>query len=261
MLYIVTEDRNSARDFWECVATTFKETNEFILVPLPIDAKTNTVNGGNTTLKTQVSNIFPKMKKGDTLFVAFDVIGKTTDFNPVDFINKTRSRCIKNGINFRYTTYYCFEEILLSYDELLEMYKKGFAAGNYVLDALQYVNDCINNHIDYFNNDSRIQNFIANRNEAGHNREHFTNQLLIKATEALKGHFKMSKRTGAMRGTGECWITDCGVVQKNWVPEQVQRVCNESCLYCCKNQSGREKLMDLNNRSLFRNSNIQLYQI
>lgn len=34
MLYIVTEDTNSARYFWECVAKTFKKQSEYKLVEI-----------------------------------------------------------------------------------------------------------------------------------------------------------------------------------------------------------------------------------
>lgn len=37
MLYIITEDSNSARYFWKCVAKTFRKSTEYIMVPQQID--------------------------------------------------------------------------------------------------------------------------------------------------------------------------------------------------------------------------------
>ena len=68
-MYIITEDSNSARDFWQCVAQTFRSVDSFLLVSFPIGSDGQTASG-NTTLKAQVLSIFPKLQAGDKVFVA-----------------------------------------------------------------------------------------------------------------------------------------------------------------------------------------------
>jgi len=94
MLYIVTEDQNSARDFWSAVASIYLNPGEYKIEPLPNG------QGGNTTLKKQVKAVMNKAKSGDRLFVAFDNIGNTHYFNPADFIYNTYIQCTHKGITF-----------------------------------------------------------------------------------------------------------------------------------------------------------------
>ena len=70
-MYIITEDSNSARDFWQCVAQTFRSVDSFLLVSFPIGSDGQTASG-NTTLKAQVLSIFPKLQAGDKVFVTED---------------------------------------------------------------------------------------------------------------------------------------------------------------------------------------------
>ncbi len=256
MLYIITEDENSARDFFECVAYTFKNSNEFTLVPLI------TKNGGNTTLKEQVKSVLRYVNYGDKIMIVFDNIEDTTNFVPAEFIKWLGIKCKEANVNYRITKYYCFEELYLSYDELIDMYVHLDKANKCVVEALKYVHYCINNNINYFNDDSRIQNFVNMRKEAGVNREHFALQLLIKATEIINGYFRIIKQTGALKNQGKCWIETCNDIQRDMMNEhKVHNICVKNCLYCCKNKDTKDKLIDLNNRSLFRKSKIQLYQI
>lgn len=253
MLYIITEDSTSARDFWECVAETFRGPQNYVLVQ-PLNQ-----TSGNTTLNAQVSNLFPKLKAGDTLLVAFDNIGATKGFNSINFIRKVGQRCAKHSINFRFTSYYCFEELYLSYMELFNMISPN--TNPITLNALKYVNKCIGNSIDYFSTNSAIQDFINKHHGAGKNREHFANALLTEVAKTIKGHFMITKAKGAFDGSAECWLRKCNDIQSKMNQKQAENICGKYCKYCCKNMNTRDKLMDLNNKSLCRNCAIQLYQI
>ena len=112
-MYIITEDSNSARDFWQCVAQTFKG------------------------------------------FIAHD------------FVKWGTRLCMKKGAEFVATSYWCFEDLYLSYDEVLAMYLKNPVAENVVIAALQYVHDNLQNGTDYFDTSREIQNFIDLHNSAG----------------------------------------------------------------------------------------------
>ena len=191
MLYIITEDSNSARYFWECVAKTFRKSTEYIMVPLPKDAQGNNV-GGNSTLNAQVSNIFKELKSGISL--------KRT---PI------------------------------------------------VLDALTYVHKQINAGYNYYDQSKEITEFINTYRGAGKNREHFANTLLVAVTQQFKGYFKIVKAGNAFENQAMCWLQNCTNIQNKMVPQQIDNICNNQCLYCCKKKSTKEKLIDLENKSLY----------
>lgn len=251
MTYIITEDSNSARDFWKIAADTFIGAGKYILEPIPAGGS------GNTTLQLQVTNVFNKIQANDTLFVAFDNIGNTNNFNPYNFLKTTIERCNRAHVNFKFTTYYCFEELYISYDELVRLSNSHKDA-----NIISFVSQCINSGIDYYN-DAKVQNYIQQcTNSIITNREHLLNHLLIEATKCIKGHFKILKRGQCFNGTGECWVKDCVQIQNTMQPQQVSNVCNNQCQYCCNGKNTMDKLMDLNNKSLFtRQSKLQLFQL
>ena len=74
---------------------------------------------------------------------------------------------MKKGAEFVATSYWCFEDLYLSYDEVLAMYLKNPVAENVVIAALQYVHDNLQNGTDYFDTSREIQNFIDLHNSAG----------------------------------------------------------------------------------------------
>lgn len=55
----------------------------------------------------------------------------------------------EKGAEFVATSYWCFEDLYLSYDEVLAMYLKNPVAENVVIAALQYVHDNLQNGTDY----------------------------------------------------------------------------------------------------------------
>ena len=107
-MYIITEDSNSARDFWQCVAQTFRSVDSFLLVSFPIGSDGQTASG-NTTLKAQVLGIFPKLQAGDKVFVAVDCVANNTKgFIAHDFVKWGTRLCMKKGAEFVATSYWCF---------------------------------------------------------------------------------------------------------------------------------------------------------
>lgn len=247
MFYIITEDRNSARQFWECVAETFLTQDKFELVEL-LKGSDGQYVAGNRTLVNQIHRLFPRLKAGDTLFVAFDNILDNSDvFDVAGFIENTAELCTAADVKFAFSTYYCFEEVYLSYDELVEMYGKGKNDGK-MLAILKYVNQCIKSHIDYFEiNNENIKYLIDKYQGAGKNREHFANVLLSEITTAIKpSGFKIIKREKAL---GRCWIKDCAVIQEELDNRAVNHICNTQCKYICKNQRAMDKFIDLKNKS------------
>ena len=90
-MYIITEDSNSARDFWQCVAQTFRSVDSFLLVSFPIGSDGQTASG-NTTLKAQVLSLFPKLQAGDK--VAVSKLRFLSDGMPVDIISQKEKRAV-----------------------------------------------------------------------------------------------------------------------------------------------------------------------
>lgn len=240
MVYIVTEDKNSARDFWKIVADTFLGAENYVLEPLPLGG------GGNTRLQEQVTSIFTRTRKDDVLFVVFDNIANTKNFVPSDFIIKTSVRCKMTGVIFQYTTYYCFEEIYLSYDELVKLtcnYKN--------IDIVKFVSQSIHNAKDYYTNQI-VENFIKQNQEVNlSNREHFLNYLLVESSRRIKGYFQITKSGHCFDKNAECWLKDCEQIQKKMTEQQSHNVCAIQCQYCCKGKTIREKLIDLKEKSIF----------
>lgn len=251
MVYIITEDSNSAREFWKIAADTFIGIGKYSLEPIPAGG------AGNTTLQSQVINVFSKIQANDILFVAFDNIGNTSNFVASDFLNKTIARCKQKNVCFKFTTYYCFEELYLSYEELVRLSNNHKDA-----NIISFVSKCINSGKDYYN-DTLIQNYIQNcTNTVINNREHFLNHLLMEACKVIKGHFKILKRGQCFSTTGECWVKDCMQIQNTMQPQQVNNVCNNQCQYCCNGKTVVDKLMDLNNKSIFTSrSKQQLHEL
>ena len=170
---------------------------------------------------------------------------------------------MKKGAEFVATSYWCFEDLYLSYDEVLAMYLKNPVAENVVSAALQYVHDNLQNGTDYFDTSREIQNFIDLHNSAGKNREHFANELLMEVTRALKGngHFAITKSVGAFRKSAECWLRDCSDIKEKMAQQQVINICDKKCEYCCKDKGTVDKLIDLDTRSICKDSGYQLQQI
>lgn len=245
MLYIVTEDSNSARTFWSKAAETYRKAGTYTLVPL-------LSGGGNTTLKGQITNVFKVIKPGDSLFVVFDNIDKVHNFDKHDLIKMTSKRCINKNIKFTYTTYYCFEEIYLSYRSLLPMVNDKYN------EVLKFVADCINSGKEYFdklNPDSRILDFLDSIKHPFVNKEHFADDLLTFATQTTKGSgwFRIHKSANAFDTSGRCWLYGCEEVSDRLGQQERANVCDNKCKFDCKNCNTKDKLEHLNNNSLLAN--------
>lgn len=261
MLYIITEDTNSARAFWKEVAEVFRGNGNYTLVPLP-KGKDNKDSGGNTTLKNQINYMMSYAKAQDELLIAFDNISNANNFNTTKFIKWAINKCKVNNISVKFTSYYCFEELYLSYYELIDMYKKC----NYkevVLKALEFTNKSIMNRIDYFDKSvSEVANFIQYyKNDSGKNREHFANALLLEVTKTIGDRFKITKSGDCFDTSGMCWLKSCTDIQDKMHPKEKINLCDIRCKYKCKNAYLRNKIIDLDKRSMTSNCTFKLKDI
>lgn len=251
MLYIITEDSNSAREFWKITVEESIGSKNYVLVPL-LKGESGKHVGGNTTLENQVNELLPKMKPKDKLLVVFDYISNTNNFIPGDFIKSTYKKCKCAGISFIITGYYCFEELYLSYVELYNMINNNITK-TIIIDTLKFIQDSIKNGENYFNKKNKqIIDFIDfYGRDSGKNREHFANALLIEATKQLSGRFKIIKSGNCFSNQGACWLLNCDDVRRLIGNEyEVNNICRNRCKFKCKDCTTREKLIDLDNNSM-----------
>ena len=261
MIYLITEDSNSARDFWIKAFDTFYR-GSYKLVKLPVNDKGISF-GGNGTIRRQINSIIRTLSRGDTLAIAFDNIKETPSFSPRVLVSDTIKKCRKLGINLNATTYYCFEEMYLSYDETLKMYEK-VGTNEIVLNTLRYVHKAINDKVDYFDDSGIVNKFIEYYGkDSWKNREHFANALLMEVTKSLSKWLFIIKKSKCfdIKGSGQCWINDCSVIQKSMHPKQVQKQCNLDCGFMCKNCTAKEKLLDLESKSICRVTGLGLSKL
>lgn len=256
MLYVITEDTNSGREFWRIALTNILGLDKFTIVEF-----CKNVNGvditGNHGLERQVNKVLTETAKvGDCIFVALDNIGQHTRIDPKtgtkhgfdsgDFIANTAIKCQNAQVGFLYTAYYCFEELFLSYLGLEELCQID-SRDNKLSEVITYVKDCIDNGKEYYSRKNKhVQYVISIRQDADKNKEHFADALLYQATRNIKhGEFRISKE---VNGLGKCWI--CGCQQ----PLNIKNA-TFNCEHCCyrvKKQSTLEKLLDIDKNSLLR---------
>lgn len=260
MLYIITEDSNSARAFWDAVAKTFRGKNKYKMMPFLI-GKDGKPSSGNSTLADQLNALLPNITSTDKIIIVFDNITKIGNIDIVDFLTFISNMSQKYNVNIAVTSYYCFEEVYLSYAEL-----ERLNADNKEV-ILKFVRNCLLNGIDYYNSKYiEVKDFINfYKRDSGKNREHFANALLIASTHNINGDFKIIKSGNAFEKQGRCWIKDCedimNDIKLNFGDKAVENKCKNKCNFKCKNCNTLDKLLDLNTNSMIANSSYDLTQI
>ena len=207
MLYIVTEDETSALDFWKVVAHVYKPQGDYRFI--------KNQHGGNRTLDSKLNMLLKITKKDDEILLIFDNITEVAGFSSNDLITKYLIKCRELGVKFRFIGYYCFEEVILSDDELIDMCDSGDK------ELITFINDCIRNRHDYYNSDNPIMvNYLNNLYNNGRKistREKLANHIIVSITKKLKGNFIVSKKDSKCfsSGCGKCWLIGCNTVRSN----------------------------------------------
>ena len=210
-------------------------------------------------LESMVDIALSQANKGDCLFVAFDNIGtssrvnkktnKKIYFDAGDFWITTNQKGINLGVEFYFTSYYCFEELYLSYLEVYNLYKED-GKDTTLLETLDYVRNHILNGTEYYDrNNDNVQTVINIKPDANKNKEHFADALLMHVTRKIRnGKFEIRKKGSS--GIIKCWTMDCDYLH-NHVKDLKQDgyICN-NCKYKMKNKSTVEKLKYFDETSL-----------
>lgn len=250
MIWLVTEDSNSARDFWIKALDTFVGTTGYTVNTL--NNNNGVITAGNKTLNGQINNVLKQVKENDILFVAFDNIEDKKEFVVSDFIRNTVHTCKKHNISFWCTKYYCFEEMYISYLEVERLYTLNKRCDLSILKSLQYTRNCIMQGVNYYDKQrDEVRHIISISSDANKNREHFANVLLGEVTRGLGYGFWFSKERKHI-SKSECWTVDCSKIQNNMNIYQKEKICDTQCNYCCKNKLAKDKFLDLEENSLMK---------
>ena len=158
---------------------------------------------GNVNIKDLLYNLIPKCMAGDTIILFFDNIEEINGVPTYDLLNSCINLCIQRGINFRYTVYYCFEELFLTYDKLLFLIKD--VRHNQLVAK---ISDCIMNGINYLDclDVSEINELskLLSLDVYKCTRETLSASLLGLVTNRINGRFHISKSH-----IQDCWLQDC----------------------------------------------------
>lgn len=191
MRYILSEDEGAGLNFYKCLSA--------ILGVCDVRSSFGNQNFQDVMLKLFTDTL----SSGDSLLLAFDNIVPVAKFNPRDIVRQALQLGNEKGITVRYTLYYCFEEVYLSYSELLYLCRYYNFRD---LDLLQAVHDAIMCKKNYYDRTNlMISDFISRYKGAGKGREKFCKYLLAAATQSIKhGYFKQDSGN-----FGACWLNPC----------------------------------------------------
>ena len=235
MFYIFCEDGGAGKAFFEGFCKTFLTRNDYMV---------ETSNGNTGYIKSLNEFIKSKnIKNGDSLLLAFDSVESRKSFDVFSIIDFADRVASERGIRTYYTEYYCFEEIFLSYDGLLE-YVRNICSEDADLQnwysALKLVHDAIKTQEKYYEvENDNIKFVISKANYAKINREKFCKALLLNVSRKIGNSFSISN--GSL---GKCWISPCSEVPLR----NKEYVCSR-CKYRCKLCNSKKKYLDIEKSS------------
>ena len=194
--HIIVEDAGSGKEFWAAVNKEF------------LDSKGNIIEaGGVTNLDKELRKNFElgNISSGDYILIAFDNTGTLQASVQMEKLKKHATEYKLSGLIF--TTYYCFEEIFLSFERLLDWVKPRLSDSEIAL--IQFIGNSIRERKDYLTNHSEFETEFNQLVESRHltikalGREKLSANLLSYITQQNIG-FKITKGS-----IGSCWIHDC----------------------------------------------------
>lgn len=195
MLAIIPEDSGSGKQFWEAINRNLLSNKAWVV---------DTYKGQDKALgySTMVPRLLNAIKSGDihsgdTILFAIDNTG--SDAVAHEVLNATII-CRENGLRLLATTYYCIEEVFLSF-KLLEYWVENI--DNKYRACIEYIREHILNKLDYYDKMTKQEVDRLLHIDSIENREQFAYHLLRIATSKSK-QFKYTKSK-----LGECWINSC----------------------------------------------------
>lgn len=233
MIYIITEFDGASLAFWEAVNLNLLDNG----------AKTLASNGLHNMINV-VNRL--GLKAGDTLLLAIDKANSNRTVTREAVLEATFQLCKSKRARLLATTYYCFEEIFLSYKYLVPLMNKP--STDYKVMLAEVVQHYIRMDTDY----SLVKNgvlgdFLSKRPELC-TREQAAKEILRYLSITIVGLFEtIPKRIGI------CWIGDCNKLRiENY--KYLTPVCCSKCNYECKMTTATDKLKHLDENTLFNQS-------
>lgn len=232
MYYILCEGAVGKAEYTFCkkIAEEFSEKAAYSIF---------SASGNRNIFGVFEREIYPALHSQDCFILFFDCILSSKDFEIYSLLEDIDEYCKEKNTIFQYTTYYCFEELFLSYDGLLKLSKEILDVNLY--DTLEQVNQYIMSGINYFKlslpYNAKLNQFYP---KSISTREKYAKALLHEVTYKLGRTFLISESK-----IGDCWVEDCSNVTEH----KVKTICSK-CKHPCKNCTFREKIMDIDRHSI-----------
>ena len=173
------------------------------------------------------SEVLPVLCAGDIFILFFDNIKVIKDKPTGSMLKRIKRECNSKGVTFRHTTYYCFEELFLSYSGLIDILNIDSQTS---LNLIQLQEALMQKS--YPKDVSFWYTFIGGQNGTL-TRETLSSAVLSVLTNKAHKGFKITKSS-----IGDCWCLDCNDTTLN------KNVCNR-CAFCMRGTKFKDKLDDL----------------
>ena len=185
----------------------------------------------------------------DTLILLFDNVGEDMDcghnMGIAEMLEYICEDCDTIGVTLKYTTYYCFEELLLSYTRLPNMLVN---VNNRIVqsfkDFQQFLLSCSSSEyiyeVTYSDRFAPLLEFqgYGDAVKLNRSREEISSKLLQCITLKLLNTWRVNKSM-----IGKCWVSDCD-------SNGFMKYLCDKCKYDLKGCSFKEKLSDLDANSV-----------
>lgn len=199
ILYILCEDSGAGKKF----------ISDFIkCAGIPDHYVTILTSNGNLGLNHSYATLQYELLANDLLVLLIDCVAVTDSFDAFSFIARVKKDCSRKGVSLWLPNYYCFEEIFLSFDDLLTLNRHSF----YQKRLYEIHSVLTQNSVSWDSNQFWPEN-----------REKECKQILAATSNSIKLiDFKI---TG--NHFGKCWLINCSDIADNRKPY----VCWH-CTYC-----------------------------
>ena len=175
--------------------------------------------------------------------VTFDSEGIYYEMSVPELLSEFSDVCDRHGCKFSHTTYYCFEELYLSYSGLLSIMSRYPEEYSEFLELIQKELLDGKNYFETLLETDKYDRYTAINDfkhiKARYNtREEVSATLLQVFTRRLGHNWKISKNS-----LGRCWITDCSS------EDYMVHLCDK-CTFSMKDCTFKDKLDDLHMHSV-----------
>lgn len=175
-------------------------------------------SSGNRRLNSVLTDVSNMVSHTDKVILFVDNVSRIGKHTLRLFLRKWISIFEGIDVAFYHTTYYCFEEIFLSYQYLSVMCNTEYK------DICDNLSNSLMNNVDY-TTDKELTTAIRHIVGECRTREHISSALLSIITRGILGKFHINKGT-----LGECWFGKCDSCRLQ-----------ERCRYRCKLLSSVDK--------------------